>query len=79
MFKNRNRHAFLSPQWLFVRVMSLLFIFFAWRVLRWPIEKYQDWEDPLKPQGTGGKESVLLGTEEDIRERLRYKRRVKDW
>jgi hypothetical protein len=49
LFKNRDRHAYLSPSWFFVRIIMMIVLFKVWRVLRWPIEKYQDWEDPLKP------------------------------
>ena len=80
LFKNSSRHPYLSPQWLFVRVVSLIAFFYLWRVLRWPFERYYDWEDPLKPaKSSEGINDVMLGTEEEIRERLRYKRRVKNF
>ena len=80
LFKNRDRHPYLSPQWLFVRLVMMLTLFYLWRLLRWPIEWYQDWHDPLKPSGAGGSEGAAsFGTEEEIRERLRYKKPVKGW
>lgn len=77
LFKNRDRHMYLSPSWFFIRIIMMIVLFKMWRILRWPIEKYQDWEDPLKPK-TGGEEASY-GSEEEIRERLRYKRPVKNW
>ena len=76
LFKNRDRHPYLSPQWLFVRIVMMIVLFYTWRLLRWPLEKYQDWEDPLKPVGG---DAGILGTEEEVRERLRYKKPAKNW
>ncbi len=53
-------------------------MWFAWRLIRKPFEWYYHWQDPLLTEGTDGV-SVKRGTDEEIRERLRYKTKVKDW
>ena len=54
----------------------LIAVYFAWRVSRKPFEWYYHWDDPLKPDDNQPYAGVKA---EDIRERLRYKRKVSDW
>ena len=61
-----------------MRVVGLMFMFYLYRLVRIPFEMYYDWEDPLLPKGSK-KEDVMVGSEEEIRERLKYKRRVANW
>ena len=71
-FRNHEKHAYLSPQYMFTNIVYLLAMFIVYRIVRRPIELYYHWDDPLKP--SGGKDGDDVGrSSEEIRERIRYK------
>jgi hypothetical protein len=76
LIKNHKKHVPLSPQYMFNNIMGLIITFYVWRLVRKPFEWYYHWDDPIKADD---KAAALNLKEEDIRERLRYKRKVKDW
>ena len=76
LFKNHRKSHSLSPSYWFTNIVFLMATYFTWRFLRRPIEKYYHWDDPLKPDDSTPTVSAKV---EDIRERLRYKRKVSDW
>jgi hypothetical protein len=76
LFRNYNRHEFLSPSYMLARVLVMIAFYGLWRLGRQPFEWYYHYKDPLSSKGDG---SLTLGNPEDIRERAKYKSRERNW
>lgn len=76
LIKNANKHPWMSPNYYLVRILWMIALFAVWRVMRQPFEWYYHWKDPLL---AGSSDDSAGGAAEDMRERARYKKKVKDW
>ena len=71
LMSNAGTHKMKTPQWLFSIAVVLLATFFAWKVIRYPFEKYYHWDDPLLTR--------ISGTPQNLNERLKYKKKETGW
>ena len=76
LFKNHKNPPRGSVSNWFTHLVLIMAVWFGWRIGRKPFEWYYHWDDPLKPDD----DTPFAGVRaQDIRERLRYKTKARDW
>ena len=74
-FKNKETHPNISFENFFTNFVYLIAFCIIYEIVRYPIEKYYDWEDPLTEEAVGIDET---NSEATLR-RMKYRSKVAGW
>ncbi len=74
-FKNKETYSNISFENFFTNLVYMIAFFILYEIVRYPIEKYYDWEDPLTEEAVGIDET---NSEATLR-KMKYRQKVPGW